>query len=275
MIKFEHKVELEDDVLEVLVTESSSKLAVYAYYLYYYEKNGATKEILVKQNYIPKKYFSFKLKKSGYYFVKLFAEDVTGRVSVDSNTVLFINDDTIREFEETIKGSCITENTITDAIDYQKFPTPSNDYCVIHSKSAINTTKLESWLSENTFLIEKIDNKVLRNNYIISSTKGVQLGINSGLNNSKYVYTGYAFANNKLYFGQQSMPENFDISEVYYSTGAFNLVNITEHSIRFTNDYLGLSKYFYYIDNEISVICNKYHMLLLVLNKLGVKLKLD
>lgn len=274
-MNFSTKIELKGNVITASVIECSDKLAMYACYLYYYEKNGGQKEIVEEKKYSLKKDFSFTLNKSGYYFVKLYVQTPKERKSKDSNTVLYVCEEVINEFEEKIKDDFKKINIIDEVIDYHKFPTPSNDFCLIHSKNSIDIEKLQKWNEENQFELKEIDNNSLGKNYLISSKKGIQEGIGNSTKESQFVYCGYAFTDDELIFGQNSLKSDFDISKLYDCVGAFNLINITNDSIKITNDYVGLSKYFYYINEDIKIVCNKYHMLLLIIKLLEEKMELD
>lgn len=94
--------------------------------------------------------------------------------------------------------------------------------------------------------------------------------------NSEYIFSGYVFHNGKMLIGETELSDNIkgiqDISENY---GEFCAAVIGNDSISLSSDFFGMVPWFYFDNDEIFAASNNYHMLLLLLSEMGVKLTMN
>lgn len=93
--------------------------------------------------------------------------------------------------------------------------------------------------------------------------------------NNNYIFSGYVWHDNDFIFGQSTIGEGINASTLYDCIGNFSLLNVENSQIKITTDYFGYSKVFYYESDDMLIVTNRYHLLLVILNYLKINCELD
>lgn len=271
-INFKVNISMMNNFIDVRISDVSVADVQYAYYLYYYPNQKTAKKTVVETKYMNSKEYKFSVSESGYYFVKCFVKHDESKYIKDSDTVLYINNELRDEFENLMSKNLETKNTINESIDYFKVPRPHNDFCLVSSNQHIdNLSDFEERCKDNGFQSKNISKKHWNTeNILVFDASGLQ----DGLNNN-YIFSGYAWHNEKFFFGQSTIDQKISPNRLYDCIGNFSLLNIEPNQIKITTDYFGYSKVFYYKDNNFLIVSNRYHLLLIILNYLKIKCELD
>lgn len=91
------------------------------------------------------------------------------------------------------------------------------------------------------------------------------------------LFSGYLFRDGEMLIGQQEafgrIPDSGSIDEDY---GEWCLCSVSEQGvITLSSDFFGMVPWFYYEDSSVFAASNSYHLLLLALRQLGVRLNMD
>ncbi len=94
--------------------------------------------------------------------------------------------------------------------------------------------------------------------------------------NSSYIFSGYAFHNGKMLIGENEIADNIGcIDNIREEYGEFCAAVIGYDSITLSSDFFGMVPWFYFYNDELFAASNNYHMLLLMLSEMGVKLMMN
>ncbi|MCD7728974.1 MAG: hypothetical protein LUI60_03585 [Clostridia bacterium] len=130
-------------------------------------------------------------------------------------------------------------------------------------------TKNEKNFSSSQTQISELKTFGKWHSYVMSSSQGLL-----SYNNLLYFSGGGCILNSKIIYGQDDITPDMNFSELLDSTGNFSAVFYNGSAIEFTSDYFGLSPLYKYESQGLYIISNSYHMLLLILKQLGIKLEL-
>ncbi|MFC1610887.1 hypothetical protein ACFL6C_08005 [Myxococcota bacterium] len=87
----------------------------------------------------------------------------------------------------------------------------------------------------------------------------------------RYLFSGVGRNDSRLIFGDDDLANTDDANSLMDSVGDFLLIRISEDTVELATDYFGISKMYYYLDGDIFVVSSRYHLLLLLLNRLSIK----
>lgn len=94
--------------------------------------------------------------------------------------------------------------------------------------------------------------------------------------NSEYIFSGYVFHNGKMLIGETELSDNIKgIQDISENCGEFCTALIGNDSISLSSDFFGMVPWFYFDNDELFAASNNYHMLLLLLSDMGVKLTMS
>ena len=268
----EIKLEKNTILVEINGAEENSE---YAFYLYWYPDQHTDKKAVVEQGYTKSNKMTFQVDKSGYYLVRCFAQKNLKRSDQYTDTVLYINDELVNEFNKQMKKDLRTSRTINEPIKYSKVPYPQNDFCLISQKNGSNniTDNLKKWCKENKFEISELTQYKgwnTKNLLIYDSTNKVQSGLKDN-----YIFSGYMWNDDKFYFGQEDIPKAINMHTLYENLGMYSLVALESDRIKITEDFYAYGGLYYYECDDLFVVANVYHLLLMVLGNLKCKYELD
>lgn len=272
-MSFTTSIQLENDSIIVKITDSQPGNE-YAFYLYWYPNQSTPKQTVIEQGYTKSNKMVFKPEKSGYYLARCFVQNNLKRNDKYTETVLFINNDSRKEFEQKMNSNLVTVNTITEPIEYFKVPSPQNDFCLISQKKGSNKIKdsLKKWTKENGFEMRYMDqyNTWNTENILIYNSSKEQQGMAND-----YIFSGYIWKDDKFYFGQNDIPDNIKGEELYEKLGMYTIISCEKDKIKITEDFYGYGGLYYYESEDIFVVANVYHLLLFILSNLNNKYEID
>ena len=266
---FSVSIQLLGDTITVNIQNAPVNVK-YAYYLYFYSNQNEPKKTVQETKYINEPSYSFKIKTSGYYYVRCFVQTKNaGRFDKNTYTVLYLDDSFMFDFDQFMNKNLETINTINDKIPYFKVPNPQNDFCYIHNtkNTLLKTTDLTSWCSINQFDIKYLEGC---GGYLIYSNCNTQHGLSDNR-----IFSGYAWVEESFYMGQENLKGTLDTKKLHNCYGMYTLFDINQDKIIITSDYFGFCRIFYYDFENMHIISNRYHLLIIILAKLGVKIILD
>lgn len=271
-INFKVNISMMNSLIDVWISDVNVVDVQYAYYLYYYPNQKVAKKAVVETKYMDSTKYQFSVNESGYYYVKCFVKYKETKYIKDSDTVLYINNEIRNEFENLINNKLETKNTVNESIDYFKVPRPHNDFCLISSKQQVeNLNDFNKRCKNNGFETKKLSTEHWNTeNILVYDASELQDGFNNN-----FIFSGYAWYNNNFVFGQSTIDQKTSPSMLYDCVGNFSLLNVESNQIKITTDYFGYSKVFYYKDNDLLIVSNRYHLLLVVLNYLNIRCELD
>ncbi|MDE7363233.1 MAG: hypothetical protein K2N38_15025 [Oscillospiraceae bacterium] len=88
-------------------------------------------------------------------------------------------------------------------------------------------------------------------------------------------FSGKTKYDSKLVIGQDDLPDKIDYEKFLDEIGTWTAVLRYGDKIIFTNDFYGMYKIFYYNVDGLTVASNNYHLLLLILKQMNIKLTLN
>lgn len=93
-----------------------------------------------------------------------------------------------------------------------------------------------------------------------------------------FILAGRAFhrhTRDLLIGSQDAINNGIQASDIRGDAGEFYLIEIGDSSITVSADYFGVQSLFYYEHAETQIIASSYHLLLLILSRLGIDLEID
>ena len=142
---------------------------------------------------------------------------------------------------------------------------PHEDICVVAYKN--NVIDLKKVVHKYQYILTEYGDNIVTISRTIPEYS---------IDNSRFIFSGYAFYDNKMFIGQQEIINNIvDIRKIKESCGEFSICTIGNGKITLTSDYFGMVPWFYYDDENIFIASNNYHLMLILLVELQVKLTMD
>lgn len=93
--------------------------------------------------------------------------------------------------------------------------------------------------------------------------------------NREVAFSGSAFLDGDLIFGEDDLTDFPDMSLLENVTGDFSAFFFKEECFYLTNDFFGNSKIFYYCDDEVFIASNRVHFILLMMPILEINGKVN
>ena len=219
-------------------------------------------------NWTNERTYNYELDESGIYQVYGYIRRNAHNYLKKSFPISFHNQNDIKKY-----SNFLTENPegniLNNRLEYKKSEYPNQDFCLVSSKGNKNfNDKLTSFASEykfNYFEMGKIqnwDNIVLADEVFTNENK-------------KYIFSGVSMVNENYISGYDKALYIYS-DQIYGNLGMFSLIEIIkDHGIRVSNDFFNFAPLFYFKNENINIISNRYHLLLLVMKALGFKGELD
>ena len=178
-----------------------------------------------------------------------------------------ITNEDIADFEHFLK----TERADLPDLRLAPLAYPHEDIAVIafkrNSKTLRHMNSLKQIAEKYQFVLTE------HNEHIISLSKHAPI---KQSNNSSYIFSGYAFYNeNRLIVGKEVAEQLNDISSLSEAYGEYNLCQIGHDSIECSADFFGLAPWFYFENERIFTVSNNYHLMLVLLADLQMKLSMN
>lgn len=265
-------IKLENNQIIAFVNDANVE-AEYAFYLYYFPNQRTGKTLVKETKYMTQNSYGFTIEQNGYYFIKCFVRVNGEKTSKDTYTVLYLDAAFREKFNSLLQQDLRTTDTINEPIEYFKVPKPQNDFCLISEKGLpLDKKQVEEWCKTNRFAAKELEQESGWNtkNTILYDISGAQDGIRND-----YIFSGYVWLDDKFYFGEDGLPNDLKAERLYENLGVFSLLHFAPHQIKLTTDYFSYGKIYYYLNENLFVAANTYHLLLIVLSQLGVSCELD
>lgn len=208
------------------------------------------------------------IEKSGYYFSRVEISDDSGKIyKVESTPTLFIG----REKRENIKKKLVFQKFDIEKISYFPSPYPQIDFLV--EVRPENTSFCDVDIQSQTgvsFYAKDLKNGKGKAR-IYSSKPTVNL------TSSDEIFSGYAWQKNKFLFGDIDWyaDNNSSPKQLRENLGNYTYISASDSSIEIGTDFLGFSRLFFYKEDGVFIVSNRYHLLLLFLKKSGFTLRLN
>lgn len=92
-----------------------------------------------------------------------------------------------------------------------------------------------------------------------------------------YIFSGYVFSDKKMLIGTKEVEKTVsDIRDLNEKYGEYSLCTVDiQGNINLSSDFFGMVPWFYYEDNDVFSASNNYHLLLLLLKEVGVRLSMN
>ncbi|MCL2499490.1 MAG: hypothetical protein FWE90_04040 [Defluviitaleaceae bacterium] len=171
-------------------------------------------------------------------------------------------------------------NIFTDDLSYNSIPKlkyayntyPFTEIAFVITKTDLSRKILRSEFSKlNGFNLKEIIQSGKRKLHIISSCI-----INNDLEENSFAFSGITKITDKLIIGQKDVAANVsNVRLLHDEIGDFSLFHFNKYGAEARTDYFGVSRIYHYEDDEFIIIINSYHLILLFLRLLDVRLKLN
>lgn len=93
---------------------------------------------------------------------------------------------------------------------------------------------------------------------------------------TSYIFSGLARWQDKLIVGAEDIEKNkIAVEDIRECIGEFELIIFKEENFELSTDYFGIGKWCYYQSDDVFVTATSYHLLLLTLINLDIKMKLN
>lgn len=98
----------------------------------------------------------------------------------------------------------------------------------------------------------------------------------TSINQARYLFSGYVFYNKKMLIGTDEVAREIsDIESLRECCGEYCICTIENGKISLQADYFGMVPWFYFENDEVFAASNHYHLLLLLVSGMKVKLEMN
>ena len=240
-------IELLQDTLKGIVVDNKNNLAKKAVLFWENEK--------IAEAEIGKNTFTFDLKESGRYRIRLRNSDGIFIYSTKFYELCIQKD--IKAFEDIKK----TNKILNLNIDFYKQKKPFNDFSLAILRNKNHYFRKEGSLDLYCYPIKG-------RNFSIELLTTSQI---KDINNFIY-FSGYAFSDNLI--TDKNIEDN--LKEIKKDgLGIYTFISSNGENITIAKDYLGIGLLFLYSNKDVTIVSNRYELLLIHAKLLGEKLELN
>lgn len=226
-------------------------------YSYYVLKDG--KVIYKHQIWEQTKAFAYELTENGIYMAQVYAKYNSETKMIKSHTVEYFRECYRQEFEQ---SCCECKAPSKDKVGFFACTEPFADFAVIQSSNTINDIDLPD------FKFYKLNSFAEKKNYLVSNK------VPADRHGKRWVCSGLISSDQELLYGNDMLDAVITLGGTK-ETGTYCIMEIDDERICVSCDYFAFNRIFYYADRDVVVCSNRYHLLLLVVEKMGIALKLD
>lgn len=248
---------MQENKLNINVSEIEESWILRGYYLY---KDGALLKKAVKDN-IDANY-QFQLESSGIYYVKVYIKNNETLKSENSYSIAYFTDDEKVDFQSFLKSK-IHRVDAKKKLEFYSLNKPFQSFAYIYGKNKINKVSVCKNFPKDFKCIN------LKHGNLITNRKPKELNGNS------VIFSGQARYENDILIGNRDIDENVKLDDLKEAYGNFTLFFENEDKVEIATDYFGTQAIYYYNTNEISIVSNEYHMLLIIMTNLDIEMNLD
>lgn len=259
----------------VALPREQRKDLTYAFYLLKDE------EIIWRSKYSTDDRLFCKLELDGTYKVKAFVRASTWKKSFVSAPVPYKvppkkakcrNENAQSSYKEFVSES----NGTIPGLPFTKLESPHQDYAIlrfsesVYPRNEAQTVDLDRKINEFSSSVD-----LQYSNWNESS--GQRIHVISGEKLSQdvpYLVSGMTRTESAFIFGQHDLtPSTLDAA--VDQVGDCSIVRFDEDGFRVTTDYFGIGQVYYYAENGVICVSNRYHLLLLSLKAANIRLKIN
>ena len=216
--------------------------------------------------------FAFRVEKSGGYLVRVVAQYCDRILPYTQKCIRYYSDRTRVEYEKFLSE----EVGIFDHAGIPLFSPqlPYQNFGIIFSKNTEKTQYLTSVypnLKEisNDLIVTSIQEGINRKVVALSNTSVFSM------REDKLLFSGRTKYGNKIILGQHDIDNDMDVDRLMDEVGLWTAIRINKNTIEIRNDYFGMYSIYYYDSDGIFAASNNYHLLVLLLSKIGISLSLN
>jgi len=142
---------------------------------------------------------------------------------------------------------------------------PHEDMAVIAYKK--EKPDLQTFAEKHLFVLSEYEGNIL------SLSRNIPA---KSVDNSRYLFSGYTFYKNKMLIGMKEISKNIeDIRAINEAYGEFSMCTIGNGIIKCSSDFFGMVPWFYFDNDEVFIVSNNYHLMLLLLVEMHIKLSMN
>ena len=228
-------------------------------YCYYILKDG---EVYYKHPWESKKSFTYELKESGIYVICGYVK-ARGIVSLKKSIPLeFFDEETKKEFEEFLGEEDAEEG---EPLRFFHGEDPvANFSCLISKHGDSMNIKIDGFQTKCYQMSGGGQNV-----YLLSDREPRECS------NGKYLFSGSAIINDRFIIGMDEIDGEISRGDIVCNAGCYTYINITDRDIYMGADLFGFNRLFYFENESLFLVSNRYHLLLLTMREAGIKIVPD
>lgn len=228
-------IQLRENILTAKIIQPDDKTE-YAFYLI------AGNEVKDKTGYSKKTEYTATLIDSGIYYIRVFFKTHNSTYSVNSKTVQYFTSEFKNEYKEFLNKSRF-EDSFDINLPFVKNEYPFNDFVIICCKNKIDL-QFEDY---NKFELP-------------SAGEWNRTLLTNGTFSNALLFSGMTVYNDKFIFGDRN--KEYLPKKMSGHTGCFSCVQVNEENINLYTDFFDFCHLYYYIQDKIIMVSNRYHLLL-------------
>ncbi len=236
---------------------------------YLYEENAG---LLEKQLYTKKPSFVFDVSKTGKYYARVFVRvkkegsNEYAKLAKNTNKVIFYANEIWEDFRQFLE----TEHPLNvSELPFSKNTAPGQDLLLAVVSAEPQAAVLESYAGEMGMHQRRLASwEKNQTQHIVVTATGEPLYIEGGC---CAAISGMGRTRERLIFGMSDLDSMETANACSEQVGTFCLLRADPQKLTLESDYFGVNKLYYYRREDLFLVSNRVHLLLLVLRRLGVK----
>ena len=244
---------------------------------YIKEKIKTKIEIIYNHKIIKTRGFSYddlwtiNIEDSGMYLVRVWVmKNEKYLPNFTQKSIRYYDNDIKEKYNDFIRN-INTENRKIEPISLYNLKYPYQNMALIYLQNEEMIKKIESIMSD----IGEKDND-LKLNIMKKNAAEIVIAISeTDLLENSIIFSGKTKYRKRFILGQDDLKADMDFSILLNEIGIYTAIFKEENDIIFKNDYFGMYRIYMFQDKNIAVICNNYHLCLLILKRIGIELELD
>lgn len=214
--------------------------------------------------------FAFNMEMSGTYGVKVTAKDTTEQYHPLRKAVKYYTPEMISGYKKFLCSDMPNPNC-SSPIPLYCPSEPFQNIGIIFTQNVEQTTRLDEHEGEIRSVFNDMNCSLLWDK---GGCKVVALSQKLPFQNN-IIFSGRTKYEKRIVLGQDDLGSGINYDILLDEIGLWTAVKYDQQQIVFTNDYFGMYKMYYYSTNGLAVVTNNYHMLLLILKSMDVKMTLN
>lgn len=259
-IKYDINVSLDNNKLKINVGNLPDNWFIRAYYLY---KDGNVINKVVKDN-LDSDYV-FDLINDGIYVVTVYISNGNEMQTTNTRPVSYFTDKIRKEFNKSLNKKI--KNKYKEKLKLFSLDDPFQNIAVVISKKSINKSVFNNSLLGDFCCSEfSLGNK---QGLFISKHELVEIG------NLSIAFSGLCKCDKNIIVGNDEIKKIDNFLNLHELVGNFTYFIKSNDKILIGKDFFNTGLIFYYNTSDYIIVSNEYHMLLILLNCLNIKLSLN